>query len=283
MKIALLQMNSQTNVEANINQFTDLADRAVALERPDMIVPPEAWNWFGGTKQEKYANADDARGGRSYQAAQALAKKHKVWVHAGSLTEKNPNGKVNNVTYVFDREGREVARYCKIHMFDITAPDGARYAESAAVHPGREIVTYQAEGLTIGCAICYDLRFPELFQALAQRGADVIMLPAAFTLQTGKDHWDVLIRARAIETETYMCAAAMTGPSKAEDGSTRFTYGHSLIADPWGHIVAKASDGVGFTSGRIDKAYIEKCRRQIPVMEHKVVGTAALPLKAAAE
>lgn len=268
MKVALLQMNAQPSVEANINQLNDLAERAVAQERPDMIVPPEAWNWFGGTKQEKFANADDARGGRSYMAAQALARKHKIWVHAGSLTEKNPNGKVNNVTYVFDREGREVARYCKIHMFDITAPDGARYAESAAVHPGREIVTYQAEGLTIGCAICYDIRFPELFQALAMRGADVIMLPAAFTMQTGKDHWEVLCRARAIETETYFCAAGQTG-SFMSGNQQRFTYGHSMVVDPWGHVVAKASDGVGVVSTKVDPARIDKIRAQIPVMKHK--------------
>ncbi|HRJ68711.1 MAG TPA: carbon-nitrogen hydrolase family protein [Beijerinckiaceae bacterium] len=283
MKIALLQMNSVASVEANITQLTELTERAVAQERPDMIVPPEAWNWFGGGAKEKFANADETRGGRSYKAAQALARKHKIWVHAGSLSERNPNGKVNNVTYVFDREGREVARYCKIHMFDITAPDGSRYAESATAQPGREIVTYQAEGLTFGCAICYDLRFPELFQALAMRGAEVIVLPAAFTLQTGKDHWDVLIRARAIETETYMCAAGMTGPHTSDDGSTRFTYGHSLIADPWGHIICKASDGVGYTAGRIDKAFIKKCRQQIPVLEHKVVGTPQMPLRSAAE
>ena len=283
MKISLLQMNSVADIDANIKQMNDVGDKAVALEKPDMLVTPEVWNWYGGSKADKFANADDKRGGRSYSAAQALAKKHKVWVHAGSQTEKASGGKVSNVTYVFNRDGKEVARYCKIHMFDITAPDGARYEESAAVLPGREIVTYDCEGITVGCAICYDLRFPELFQALAMRGAKVIMLPAAFTQQTGKDHWEVLIRARAIETETYMCAAAQTGAYKVEDGSTRLTYGHSLIADPWGHVICKASDGVGFTSGRVDTAYIEKCRKLIPVLEHKVLGTPAMPVAVAAE
>lgn len=284
MKIALLQMNSVADVDANIKQMNDLAERAIALEKPDMIVTPEIWNWFGGTKAEKYANADERGGsGKAYKAAQALAKKHKIWVHAGSQTEKAAGGKVSNVTYAFNREGKEVARYCKIHMFDITGPDGSRYEESAAVLPGREIVTYDCEGLTIGCAICYDLRFPELFQALAASGAEVILLPAAFTQQTGKDHWEVLIRARAIETETYFAAAGQTGGYISEDGSVRHTYGHSLIADPWGHVICKASDGVGFTAGRIDKTFIEKCRRQIPVLEHKVVGTPAMPLRAAAE
>ncbi len=279
MKIALLQMNSIADVSANIKQMNDLAEQAVRLEQPDMIVTPEIWNWFGGSTADKLANADQKRGGRSYQAAQALAKKHKVWLHAGSIVELTDGGKVSNVTYVFDRAGQEVARYCKIHMFDITGPDGARYEESATVKPGRDIVTYECEGITIGCAICYDLRFPELFQALAQQGAEVIMLPAAFTQQTGKDHWEVLIRARAIETETYMVAAGQTGGHKSEDGSIRHCYGHSLIADPWGHVIARASDGVGLTAGRIDKAYIGKCRKQIPVLEHKVIGTSRMPLR----
>ena len=125
------------------------------------------------------------------------------------------------------------------------------------------------QGGTIGCAICYDLRFPALFQALAARGAQVIALPAAFTLQTGKDHWDVLCRARAIETQTYFAAAAQTGQFR-QGGETRATYGHSLIADPWGLIVAKASDGTGFATARVDLDLLNRVRRQIPVARHKV-------------
>ncbi len=166
-------------------------------------------------------------------------------------------------------------------MFDITAPDGARYEESAAVLPGREVVSYDCEGITVGCAICYDLRFPELFQALALNGAKVIMLPAAFTQQTGKDHWEVLLRARAIETETYLVAAAQTGPNKAEDGSTRMTYGHSLIADPWGHVVAKASDAIGWVSARIDSTITARVRRDMPVEEHRAATPPAYQTKMA--
>ena len=276
MKIALLQMNSVSDVAANIRQMTELAERAIALEQPDMLVTPEHWNWAGGSNAQKFANADDGPGGVAYSAARALAKKHGVWFHAGSIAEKTTGNKVSNVTYAFDRQGNQVARYAKIHLFDITGPNGDRYEESATVAPGREIVTYQAEGLTIGCAICYDLRFPELFQALAARGSHVIMLPSAFTLQTGKDHWEVLIRARAIETETYMVACGETGSFTTGAGEKRFTYGHSLVADPWGHVIAKASDGVGITAARIDREYIERCRRQIPVAEHKVIGTARM-------
>jgi deaminated glutathione amidase len=137
------------------------------------------------------------------------------------------------------------------------------------VKAGDKVVTYDCEGVTVGCSICYDLRFPDLFQALAEKGAELIAMPAAFTMQTGKDHWEVLLRARAIETETYVCASAQTG-SFTVGNEQRHTYGHSLVADPWGHVVAKASDGVGIVSARIDPARVKKVRAMIPVAEHKV-------------
>jgi predicted amidohydrolase len=279
MKIAVIQMNSVSDKAANIAQARSLIDRAVDLEGPDWLLLPEHWNWAGGSTADKLANADDVPGGPAYAAAQELAARHKVWIHAGSLLERvKGEDKVYNTTVVFDRTGREVARYRKIHLFDITAPDGTSYRESASVKPGREVVTYDCEGVTVGCAICYDLRFPELFQALVARGSQLIALPAAFTLQTGKDHWEVLCRARAIETETYFVASGQTGAFTAGSGDKRFTYGHSLVADPWGHVVAKASDGIGFITSRLDMAFVEKCRQQIPVAEHKVIGAEMAPV-----
>ena len=118
---------------------------------------------------------------------------------------------IHNTSVVFNREGEEIARYRKIHLFDVTTPDGASYKESATVKAGDAVVTYDCEGVTVGCAICYDLRFPDLFQALAEKGAEIIAMPSAFTMQTGKDHWEVLLRARAIETQAYICASAQTG------------------------------------------------------------------------
>lgn len=280
MKIALMQMNSVSDRAANIAQAVGLVDEAVKLEKPDWVLLPEHWNWSGGTTAEKIANADDVPGGPAYEAAKALAVKHRIWVHAGSLIERiKGEDKVYNTTVVFDRAGKEVARYRKIHLFDITAPDGMVYKESASVKPGREVVTYDCEGLTVGCAICYDIRFPELFQALQAKGADVIALPANFTLQTGKDHWEVLCRARAIETETYFVACGQTGSFKGAGGETRYSYGHSLVADPWGHVVAKASDGVGFVTMRLDRKLIAKVRNQIPVAQHKVIGREMEPVR----
>ena len=270
MKIALVQMNSTSDKAANLAQATRLIEDAVAAERPDWISLPEVFDFMGGTREDKFAAAEIFPDGEAYCAMSDLARRHGVYIHAGSMLERIPGeDRLGNTTVAFDRSGAEVARYRKIHMFDVTTPDGQDYRESASMKPGRDVVTYDCEGVRIGCAICYDLRFPALFQALAARGAQMIALPSAFTLQTGKDHWDVLCRARAIETQTYFAAAAQTGQFR-QGREMRQTYGHSLVADPWGLVVAKASDGPGFVTARIDPARVETVRRQIPVAQHKV-------------
>ena len=270
MKVALIQMNSGADKAANLEQARTLIEEAVAQERPDWICLPEVFDFMGGSREQKRAAAEDMPGGPAYSLMQELARKHRVFIHAGSMLEKIPGEeRVGNTTVVFNREGGEVARYRKIHMFDITAPDGAQYNESASFRPGEAVATYDCEGVTVGCAICYDLRFPDLFQALADKGAQMIALPAAFTLQTGKDHWEVLIRARAIETETYMCASAQTGVHM-QGNEPRSTWGHSMVVDPWGHVTARASDGVGWVAGRIDAARVQKVRTMIPVARHKI-------------
>ena len=271
MKVSLIQMNSVSDKQANLAQARALIEEAVRDERPDWICLPEVWDYIGGNRRSKMEAAEVIPGGPAYTLMQELAKTHRIFIHAGSILEKIPGDaeRIHNTTVAFDRDGKEVARYRKIHMFDITAPDGTAYRESAAFKPGDAIATYDCEGVTVGCAICYDLRFPYLFGALVDKGAELIALPSAFTMQTGKDHWEVLCRARAIETETYFCAAAQTGAHTAGN-ETRHTYGHSLVADPWGHVVAKASDGVGVVSARVDPKRVAKARQMIPVAQHRV-------------
>jgi nitrilase len=270
MKISLIQMNSVDDKAANIEAATALIEKAVAEEAPDWVCLPECFDFMGGHRAEKFAAAEKLPNGPAYRAMQSLAQKHKIFIHAGSILEKPEAGeRIHNTTIVFDRSGAEVARYRKIHMFDVTTPDGAQYRESNSFAPGEAVVTYRCEDIIVGCSICYDLRFPALFQALVARGAQMIALPSAFTQQTGKDHWEVLCRARAIETQTYFCAPAQTGPHKI-GGETRLTYGHSLVVDPWGHVIAKASDRVGIVSTRIDLSYVDQVRRQIPVAQHKI-------------
>lgn len=269
MKVALIQMNSGSHKAANIAAATALIEKAVAEERPDWICLPEVFDFMGGSRAEKFAAAETFPDGPAYSAMRALAKKHRVFIHAGSMLEKiDGDARVGNTTVVFNRDGDDIARYRKIHMFDITAPDGQQYNESATMKPGDAVVTYDCEGVTVGCSICYDIRFPALFQALMDRGAQMIALPAAFTLQTGKDHWEVLGRARAIETETYFCASAQTG-TFTQGNEVRATYGHSLVVDPWGLVVARASDGVGYVAARIDPDRVKKVRAMIPVAQHK--------------
>jgi nitrilase len=269
MKVSIIQMNSVSDKAANIAAAKALIDRAVAEEQPDWVLLPEFFDWAGGSKAQKRAEAETFPDGPAYRMAREQAIKHRIFVHAGSIMEKiEGEERIHNTSVVFNRQGEEVARYRKIHLFDVTTPDGAAYRESKGVKPGDQVVTYDCEGVTVGCAICYDLRFPDLFQALAEKGAQMIALPAAFTLQTGKDHWEVLLRARAIETETYVCASAQTG-SFTVGNEQRATYGHSLVADPWGHVVAKASDGPGIVSARLDMDQVKRVRGLIPIAEHR--------------
>jgi deaminated glutathione amidase len=266
MRVAVVQMNSQETKDANLRQAESLIDGCVAAERPDLIVLPEVFTLMGENRGAKLVAAEDEGAGEAWKMLADRAKRHGVHVHGGSILERASADKLFNTTYVFDPAGKQIAKYRKIHLFDVTTPDGQSYRESASFEAGSEVVTYKAGDATIGCTICYDLRFPELYQALAKKGADVIIVPAAFTLQTGKDHWEVLLRARAIETETYVVASAQAG---THANGTRACWGHSLIADPWGLVLARAQEGIGFASARIDLGYLRTVRGRIPVMEHK--------------
>lgn len=274
MRVSVVQMNPGADKAANIAAAAALIEAAVAADRPDLVSLPEMWTCLGGRREEKFAQAEalpprgsNQPGGPAYEFLRTTAREQRIWLHGGSLAE-HADDKLYNTTVVFDPDGGEIARYRKIHLFDITTPDGTGFRESNTYGGGAEIVTFAANGTKVGCAICYDLRFPELFLALRRAGAELIMLPSAFTLQTGKDHWEVLIRARAIETQCWFAAAATWG-RHFQRGDPRFTYGHSLIADPWGHVVAKASDGTGWATARIDPALTAKVRRDMPVLEHR--------------
>ncbi len=273
MKISAIQMNSGHDKVANLAQASALVARSVEADGPDMVVLPEVFAHIGGSVADRHGAAEQLPepgedGGAAYETLRALARDHGVFVHGGSFIER-AGDKFFNTTVAFDRDGEELVRYRKVHLFDVTTPDGNSYRESDTFGAGDAVATYQADGVTIGCSICYDLRFAELYRLLAEQGAGVIMVPAAFTLQTGKDHWEVLLRARAIETQTYVVAAAQTG-TYLDGNDERATWGHSMIVDPWGHIVAQASDLPGFTSAAVDRDYIATVRGRIPVRDHRV-------------
>jgi predicted amidohydrolase len=273
MRVSVVQMSPMADKAENIAQARALIEGVVATENPDLIALPEIWTCLGGDRETKFAAAEllpqpGETGGEAYEFLRQTAITHGVHVHGGSIGERDGE-KLFNTSLVFSPVGVELARYRKIHLFDITTPDGQGYRESATYGAGDEVVTCHIAGTHVGLAICYDLRFAELFLALRRRHVDLIVLPAAFTLQTGKDHWEVLLRARAIETQTWLAAPACTGTYKEANGETRYTYGHSMIVDPWGHVVARASDGLGWASAVIDKTFMARVRANMPVLEHR--------------
>lgn len=275
MRVSVVQMNPGADKGANLDQAARLIEGAVSADRPDLVALPEIWTCLGGDRGAKWTQAEELPpfgsnlpGGPAYEFLRRAARQHRIHVHGGSIGER-AGETLFNTTIAFDPGGAEVARYRKIHLFDITAPDGTGYRESAAYGAGTEVVTYEAGGVRVGCAICYDLRFPELFLALRRAGAELVFLPSAFTLQTGKDHWETLIRARAIETQCWFVAPATWGRHLDGSGETRHTYGHSLVCDPWGLVVARASEGVGWATARVDSALTARVRRDMPVLDHR--------------
>lgn len=271
MRITVVQTNSGSDLDANLASIRHLVAAAVAADRPDLIVLPEMMAFIGGSTEDRRRSAEHIPGGKVYQALAELAREFGIFLHGGSFFETVPGSSlVYNTTVVFDRAGAEVTRYRKIHLFDVTTPGGQSYRESDVVGRGGEVVTYDAEGVKFGCTICYDLRFAELYRQLADRGVRAIAVPAAFTLQTGKDHWEVLLRARAIETQTYIIAASQTGSFMQPDG-VRQTWGHSMIVDPWGQILAQAADGTGWATARLDIERQDRIRADLPVSQHHVL------------
>ncbi len=273
MRVAVIQMSPGADKEQNIAQARSLVEGVSASEKIDLVVLPEMWTCLGGNRATKFAQAEKLpppgeAGGEAYEFLRQAAIRNGLFVHGGSIGEMEGD-RIFNTSLVFNPNGEEIARYRKIHLFDIVTPDGQGYRESATYGAGEKVVTVDIGGVKTGLAICYDLRFPELFLALRRQGAELIVLPAAFTLQTGKDHWEVLLRARAIETQCWLAAAACTGVHKEADGEPRYTYGHSLIADPWGHVVAKASDGVGWAVAVVDRTLTTRVRVNMPVLEHR--------------
>ncbi len=276
IKLALVQMNVGSDKAANLDKAERLVATAIEKEKPHWLALPEMFD-FADSNTDKRAIAEILGEGPAYRLAQTLARKYSIHLHAGSFHEWRPDiQRISNTSVVFNPRGEQIALYRKLHLFDIVTPSGVSYQESAHIAAGDEVVTYPCEGLTFGCAICYDLRFPELFQALRLRGADIIAVPSAFTRETGRAHWEILLRARAIETQCYIAAPAQTGPFM-QDNQQRFTFGHSLIADPWGDIAARLENelenelenGDGYLAAELDREKLARIRTNMPLMQHR--------------
>ena len=267
MRVGVVQMNSQDDLAANLRRATALVDEA-AKAGAEVISLPENFAFFGDDAQKR-AHAEVV-GGRAHgpivSALAEVAKEHRVHIVAGGMPERSDDAeRPFNTSVLVDPSGAVVATYRKVHLFDVDLPDGTSLKESQATTAGRDASVTDVRGVKLGMTVCYDLRFPELYRALGAKGARVVTVPAAFTLTTGKDHWHVLLRARAIENQVFIVAAAQHG--KHPRG--RQTYGKSLIVDPWGDVLAQCGEGEGFAVARLDFAYQDKVRAAIPCLDHR--------------
>jgi predicted amidohydrolase len=263
LKVAAVQLNSTADTTANM-AAADRLTRAAAADGARLIVLPEKWTVLG--RDEDLRAGAQTLEGPAISWARELARELQIDLIAGSIVERREGSPLlANTSVHVDTHGELRAVYRKLHMFDVEV-EGRAYRESAVTEPGTEIVpSTTADGVELGLAICYDLRFPELFGALARRGARVIVLPSAFTLPTTRDHWEILVRARAIENEAFVIAANQVG----EHPGGHRSGGHSLIVDPWGVVLACAADGEGWIAAELDLDRQQEIRTQLPVLAHR--------------
>jgi predicted amidohydrolase len=263
LTVACVQTNSGPEVAPNLETAAALV-RAARGRGADLITLPENVALFEPRRAKLLEKAEPQENHAALAAFRALAHETGAWLLVGSLAVKLSADKVANRGFLLDPAGAVMASYDKIHMFDVTLPSGEAYRESATFAPGDRAVVAPTPWGKLGLSICYDVRFAALYRALAEGGAEMLAVPSAFTRTTGQAHWHVLLRARAIETGCFVIAAAQCG-THAEG---RQTYGHSLIVDPWGEVLADGGEAVGVVTARIDTARVAEVRRMVPALAH---------------
>ena len=262
-RVACLQLNSGSDLAANLVTVKKMSTEA-AGSGAQLVLTPEYSLMMDGSGRVMREGALDADGGITLVELQNLAREHKIWLLIGSLTLKTGEERIVNRSYLIAADGTVVATYDKIHMFDVTLPDGKVIRESSSYRPGEQAVVATTPWGSLGMTICYDVRFPHLYRALAQQGAQFISVPSSFQRQTGKVHWHTLLKARAIENAAYILAPAMCG----EHPGNRQTYGHALIVDPWGEVLADGGEEPGIIYADIDPARVVKIRGMMPSLKH---------------
>ena len=263
LNIACAQVNAQLDMDANIAAACALV-REAAARGAHLVGLPENVALMAASEEERLEHAHRPADHPALRAFAAVAAETGIWLQAGSVAALRADGTLANHAFLFDGRGRMVADYEKIHMFDVDLPDGSRYRESAMFHPGGKAVLAPTPWGKLGMTVCYDLRFPHLYRDLAKAGAVLLSVPAAFTKVTGDAHWEVLLRARAIECGAFVFAACQTG----HHPGGRRTCGHSLIVDPWGRVLADAGTGTGLCMAEVDLAEVARVRATVPALEH---------------
>ena len=262
LRVACVQISSSPSKAENLERMEPLVGRAAATGA-DLVLLPEKWNGLG-SHEILLDVAESLDGGETVDAMSGWAGTHGITLVGGSIAEsREGHEKLSNTCVVFDPDGDIEAVYRKIHMFDVEV-GGVVYRESDSEEPGDGPVSCEVEGWRLGLTVCYDLRFPELYRILAVEGAEVVTVPAAFTLFTGKDHWELLLRARAVENQCYVVAANQWGVVEG-----KASYGRSSIVDPWGVVLAQAPDGDGVISAELERAHMERIRRSVPSLANR--------------
>ncbi|HZP12851.1 MAG TPA: carbon-nitrogen hydrolase family protein [Nevskiaceae bacterium] len=268
MIVAAVQMNSGDSVQANLDAAGKLLEEAVR-QNAALAVLPENFAFMGAHDRDKLAHAEDDGRGPIQDFLHDIARKLKLWIVAGTIPIKvaGDAGKVYAASLVIDAHGERRARYDKIHLFDVDVPGaGEKYRESSTIAHGElKSVVVDSPAGRLGLTVCYDLRFPELYRRLAAEQAQVICVPSAFTQKTGEAHWEVLLRARAIENQCYVIAAGQAG----QHPGGRRTFGHSMIIGPWGEVLADRAEAPGIVVARIAPARLEELRQTFPVLSHR--------------
>ncbi|MBP9721721.1 MAG: carbon-nitrogen hydrolase family protein [Gammaproteobacteria bacterium] len=271
LKVAVVQTNSQDNVKENLQSVSNLIQEAHELDC-QLVLLPENFA-FIGNEQQKLKIAETAGSGLIQDNVANLAKKHNLWILAGTIPIKSgspesPENKVYAASMLYDNQGAMVCRYDKIHLFDVSISNQEAYCESNTTLAGNSPKIYKAPFATIGFSVCYDVRFPELYRTYSAANVDILTVPSAFVYETGKAHWEVLNRARAIENQSFVLAANQCG----KHPENRRSYGHSMIINPWGEIMSREENKPGVITATLDLKAMHKLRKSFPVINHRKLG-----------
>lgn len=261
LRIAQAQMPVYTDRKELTEVLKSLAEQAVKgnagfLALPEMFCCPYDVRYFPDFAEEE--------GGPLWQTCSDLARNSGIYLSAGTMPERDSDGKIYNTAYVFDRNGGQIARHRKMHLFDINVKNGQHFQESAVLSPGNDVTVFETEFCTMGLAVCYDIRFPELFRLMVKKGAKVILVPASFNMTTGPMHWELLFRSQAVFNQVFI---AGTAPARDTD-SSYVSWGHSIITDPWGHTVSQMDDKEELRITELNLTLCDEAREQIPVLRH---------------
>ncbi len=262
IKVANIQMNIKNDKEENFKTVEKYLE-IVSKENVDVVLLPEMFNCpYQTSNFPIYAELE---GEMSWQKCSALASKYGIYLVAGSMPEKDLEGRVYNTAYVFDRQGNQIGKHRKAHLFDISVKDGQTFKESDTLTAGNQVTVFETEFGTMGICICYDFRFPELVRLMVNKGAKVILVPAAFNMTTGPAHWEILFRNRALDNQVFVIG---TAPARNE-ASGYTSWGHSIVVAPWGNIIEQMEEKEGYIINELDLSQVDKIRKELPLLGHR--------------